>query len=323
MGYAKQIYARAAEILRQRREQAETQALMRKAQVLKVCPEIEEIERQMAQTGLAAVHAISAGEKAEEAVRALAVRNLELQEKRRELLAQHGFPADCLQPVYTCPVCSDTGAVNGHACACYNKLLRDLAYRELASESPLKLSDFNSFRLDVYDAVPNADGLIPREEMEAILRICQNYADTFSDKAQSLFMYGKTGLGKTHLSLAIAAAAIEKGYGVVYGSAQNLFGKLEKEHFGREPYSDTESLLEDCDLLILDDLGAEYTTGFIKAAVYNIVNTRLLCARPTILNSNLTFSELETRYSDRVTSRILGNYAVLHFVGRDMRIRLR
>ena len=81
---------------------------MRKAQVLKVCPEIEEIERQMAQTGLAAVHAISAGEKAEEAVRALAVRNLELQEKRRELLAQHGFPADCLQPRYTCPVCSDT-----------------------------------------------------------------------------------------------------------------------------------------------------------------------------------------------------------------------
>ncbi len=323
MGYAKQIYTRAAEILRQRREQAETQALMRKAQVLKVCPEIEEIERQMAQTGLAAVHAISAGEKAEEAVRALAVRNLELQEKRRELLAQHGFPADCLHPVYTCPKCSDTGSVDGQMCDCHKKLLRDLAYRELASESPLKLSDFDSFRLDVYDTVPNADGLIPREEMEAILRICQNYADTFSDKAQSLFMYGKTGLGKTHLSLAIAAAAIEKGYGVVYGSAQTLFGKLEKEHFGREPYADTESLLTDCDLLILDDLGAEYTTGFTKAAVYNIVNTRLLCARPTILNSNLTFSELEARYSDRVTSRILGSYTVLHFVGSDMRIRLR
>lgn len=323
MGYAKHIYTRAAEILQQRREQAETQALIRKAQVLKVCPEIEEIERQMAQTGLAAVHAISAGEKAEEAVRALAVRNLELQERRRELLAQHGFPADCLQPAYTCQKCNDTGSFDGQMCDCHKKLLRDLAYRELASESPLKLSDFDSFRLDVYDTVPDADGLIPREEMEAILRICRNYADTFSDSAQSLFLYGKTGLGKTHLSLAIAAAVIEKGYGVVYGSAQNLLGKLEKEHFGREPYADTEHLLTDCDLLILDDLGAEYTTGFTKAAVYNILNTRLLCARPTILNSNLTFSELETRYSDRVTSRILGSYTVLHFVGSDMRIRLR
>lgn len=323
MGYSKQIYARAAEILRQRREQAETQALVRRAQVLQKCPEIEKIERQMAQTGLAAVRAIGAGDKAEEVIRALAVRNLELQEKRRTLLAQNGFPANCLQPAYACPICSDTGSVDGHACACYEKLLRELAYQELAQESPLKLSDFDSFRLDLYATVPDSNCLIPREEMEAILQLCKNYAATFSDESGSLFLYGKTGLGKTHLSLAIAAAVIEKGYGVVYGSAQNLLGKLEKEHFGKAPDTDTESLLTDCDLLILDDLGAEYTTGFTRAAVYNIVNTRLLCARPTILNSNLDFKELETKYSDRVSSRILGSYTVLHFVGGDMRIRLR
>ncbi len=47
-------------------------------------------------------------------------------------------------------------------------------------------------------------------------------------------MTGGTGLGKTHLSLAIANEAIQKGYGVVYSSVGNLVTKLENEHFGRE-----------------------------------------------------------------------------------------
>lgn len=48
-----------------------------------------------------------------------------------------------------------------------------------------------------------------------------------------------TGLGKTHLSLAIAGGVIKKGYGVVYGSVNNIINRLEQEHFGRSDDADT------------------------------------------------------------------------------------
>ena len=137
--------------------------------------------------------------------------------------------------------------------------------------------------------------------MEGILSFCKGYAKDFTPHSGSLFLYGKTGLGKTHLSLAIAAEVIKRGYGVIYG----------------------ESLLLDCDLLILDDLGTEFTTAFTVAEIYNIVNTRDLQKKPTIINTNLNFKEFTDKYSDRVTSRILGSYTVLHFLGNDMRIQLR
>lgn len=323
MGYTKRIYTRAAAELQARRKQAEEEAAQHKAQVLKICPQISEIESEMAKTGLAAVKAVGAGNDAAEIINTLAKYNLELQAQRKELLLQNGFPADYLQPHYTCAICSDTGVANGKECVCYQKLLRDLAYGELSAQTPLKLCSFDSFSLSHYANTPDRDGVVPRKKMEEVFAFCKQYADTFSMDAPSLLFFGNTGLGKTHLSLAIAAAAIEKGYGVVYGSAQNLFSKLEKEHFGKTDNADTAELLLDCDLLILDDLGTEFTTGFVTAEFYNIVNTRLLSGKPTVINTNLSFTQLEEKYTNRIVSRILGCYEIRRFYGEDMRVKKR
>ena len=131
-------------------------------------------------------------------------------------------------------------------------------------------------------------------------------------------MYGKTGLGKTHLSLAIAAEVSKKGYKVIYGSAQNLLRKVEKEHFSGGDDETINSLLE-CDLLVLDDLGTEFESKFNASQVYNIINTRLNFSLPTIISTNLTMSELEGRYEQRVVSRLIGEYDVLMFIGNDVR----
>lgn len=323
MGYTKRIYARAAAELQARRKQAEEEAARHKAQVLETCPQISEIESEMAKTGLAAVKAVGAGKDAVEIINTLAKYNLELQAKRKELLLQNGFSADYLQPHYICDICADTGAADGKECACYQKLLRDLAYGELSAQTPLKLCSFDSFSLSHYANTPDANGVVPRKKMEEVFAFSKRYAETFSLDAPSLLFFGNTGLGKTHLSLAIGAAAIEKGYGVVYGSAQNLFSKLEKEHFGKTDTADTEEMLLDCDLLILDDLGTEFTTGFVTAAFYNIVNTRLLSGKPTVINTNLSFEELEKKYTNRVVSRILGCYEIRYFYGEDMRVKKR
>ena len=55
------------------------------------------------------------------------------------------------------------------------------------------------------------------------------YAKSFDLDSVSLYFYGRTGLGKTHLSLAIANEAVKKGYNVVYGSVINFLNKMEKE----------------------------------------------------------------------------------------------
>ncbi len=323
MGFSKQIYMQAADELHNRREKAEKEAARHKALFAEKCPQVLEIEREMAKTGLAAVKAVGAGKDAVDVIQNLAKYNLELQAKRKSLLSENGFPEDYLKPAYTCAICEDTGTTDGKVCVCYQKLLKELAYRELCAQTPLKLCKFHSFSLAYYRDTPNADGVIPRQKMEKVLEFCKKYADAFSESAPSLLFFGNTGLGKTHLSLAIAAEALEKGYGVVYGSAQTLFSKLEKEHFGRANSADTEERLLDCDLLILDDLGTEYTTGFVSASFYNIVNTRLLAGKPTIINTNLSFEELEDKYTNRIVSRILGCYQVFRFYGEDMRVKKR
>lgn len=323
MGYSKQIYKLAAAELRTRRERAEALAAQHKQEFARVCPAVSDIESEMAKTGLEAVKAIGAGENAVEMVRALAKYNLELQAKRKALLLENGFSENYLLPDYTCPLCKDTGVRDNAPCVCYQALLRDLAYQELAKSTPLRLCDFDSFSLTAYSDKPDANGVVPREEMRTIFEHCKAYAENFTLESDSLFFFGATGLGKTHLSLAIADKVIQKGFGVVYGTAQNLLTRLEKERFGRAEDADTENLLLGCDLLILDDLGTEFTTAFTVAAVYNILNTRELSGKPTIINTNLSLGELEQKYTARISSRILGKYAIYRFVGADQRIAKR
>ena len=133
-------------------------------------------------------------------------------------------------------------------------------------------------------------------------------------------MQGATGLGKTHLSLAIANVVLNKRFGVIYGSTPNILSKLEKERFRyTRTYEDSEKYLLDCDLLILDDLGTEYSTAYSSSTIYNIINSRIMMSKPTIISTNLSVRELEKVYSERLVSRIMGNHLRLRFLGTDIR----
>ena len=156
--------------------------------------------------------------------------------------------------------------------------------------------------------------------MSKVYEYCKAYAEDFTTKSKNLLMMGATGLGKTHLSLAIANRVIEKGYDVYYDSIQNIMDKLEKEHFGRLPRE--ESIKDDilsCDLLIIDDLGVEFTTQFTVAELHSIINTRILRCLPTIISTNLELTDIEKQYSQRIASRIIGTSMPLRFCGNDIR----
>lgn len=260
------------------------------------------------QLGLAALSGDSQG------LEALKAR-CEVLKKEKEALLQklHITPYAPL-----CAACRDTGRLpNGKLCDCVRKVAHDLAYRELCAEMPLDDSDFSNFRLDYYKRAQNANGSF--EMMQKTLAFCKKYAAEFSLHSPSLLFMGGTGLGKTHLTLSIAKTVLAAGFGVYYAPAQELIQQLENEHFSYSEQTPFLNRVLHCDLLLIDDLGTEFTTAFSQAQIYNIINSRLLQGRPTVINTNLTLPELEKKYSPRVTSRILGNYNIRKFTGSDIR----
>lgn len=322
MSYAERIHSAAAAELARRRDAAEKAQQARHSHVLAILPDIAVLEQELAMDGLAVVKAIGMGKDAAAFIEELSKSNLEKQRKIKEALVSNGFAADYLEVKYACPLCNDSGFIGGIACECFKSLLNTLADAELNETAPASECGFENFRLDYYPDQYNENIKSSiRERMSKIYDYCKNYAEDFDESSPSLFMYGATGLGKTHLSLAIASTATKAGYNVIYRSAQNLLRQLEKERFnsrGNDENSFEEEILN-CDLLIIDDLGVEFSTQFTVAAIYNIINSRLNSRRPTIISSNLTDDELEAKYTQRVTSRIVGNFVPLLFLGKDIR----
>lgn len=316
MAYSKETYKKAEQELAQRRNRALAEREDRHRIAVESVPEILETEERMSAAGLATIKALGMGAvDAKEYIRKLSEINLNAQAQRRMFLKKAGFPEDWLDVHYSCPKCEDKGFVNGIMCDCFKDLLKSLEYEKLCSKLPVGSCRFDNFKLDYY---PDGAGTSPRRRMESVLNYCKTYATDFSRRSPSLLLYGKTGLGKTHLSLAVAGKAVESGYGVIYTSAQNLFNKLEKEKFGRSD-GNTEETILDCDLLIIDDLGAEFTTQFTVSALYNIINSRELEGKPTVISTNLTPEQLTSTYSERIASRILSNFVMLYFDGSDIR----
>lgn len=316
MAYSKETYKKAEQELAQRRSRALAERENHHRIAVETVPEILEAEEKMSRAGLATIKAVGMGAAdAKEYIQKLSEINLEAQAQRRLLLKSNGFPEDWLDVHYTCKKCEDKGFVSGIMCGCFKELLKSIEYEKLCSKLPVGNCRFDNFKLDYY---PDGAGTSPKKRMESVLNYCKAYAADFSRRSPSLLLYGKTGLGKTHLSLAIAGKAVEEDYGVIYSSAQNLFNKLEKDKFGKAD-ANTEEAILDCDLLIIDDLGAEFTTQFTVSALYNIVNSRELESKPTIISTNLMPEQLTKAYGERIASRILSNYVMLYFDGSDIR----
>lgn len=322
-GYDREVYEAADRVLRERRRNAESQAEKRKAVFYSVCPQARGLEQRLAKTAVFAAKAVLAGKNAKEQLEHLREQNQTLRLQINDLLQSVHMTEQDLEPAYQCSKCRDTGYIDGKMCSCLKALLQEEAYKRLNALTPLSLSTFEGFSLDFYpDSTEQGSGRSPQKAMREILNNCRNYAETFSPSSSpNLLMQGATGLGKTHLSLAIANEALQKGYGVVYSSVNNLITRLENEHFGRNETGDSGSLLESCDLLILDDLGTEFRSSFSVATIYNIINTRLLLRKPTIISTNLSMRELQDRYSDRFASRIAGSYVRFLFLGHDNRMQ--
>ena len=278
-------------------------------------PVLSELEARLAKNGAKAALAALSGDT--NSLKALQSESLELLAQKEEIVKSAGI----IKPEPCCSICGDTGYKDAAYCSCVKALAKELTIKSLSQNMPIENCRFDTFDLKYYPDKPNSDGVVPRKVMTTILKTAKEYCIGFGKNSKSLLFMGGVGLGKTHISLSIVAEIIEKGFNVVYGTAQNIFSGVEKEHFsysGETPYLD--SLLSS-DLLVIDDLGTEFGTTFTQSAFYNIVNTRILSGLPTIINTNLSFKELEERYTPRITSRFIGSYEMITFFGNDIRLK--
>lgn len=320
MSYSQEVYSRAAEMLERRRERANLETQDRFDEISEKLPELDIIQRKLAQIGLNISKVFLYSKDKQADIEQLMKESLELQEQKKALLTKNGYSENALDVQFTCSACKDTGFIGSRRCKCHNELLKDIERSNLAKIAPLEDCTFETFDTRYYPDQVMENGISPRDKAEKIKNSCSRYAVNFSRTAKNIMFMGGTGLGKTHLSLAIANVVINKGYSVVYGTAQNILSDLQNENFGRDDnLRYYERAVLNCDLLILDDLGTEFKSSYTVACLYNIINTRLSAKLPTIISTNFTLDELEEKYDQRITSRITGEYSQLILVGNDIR----
>ncbi|MBQ7302861.1 MAG: ATP-binding protein [Clostridia bacterium] len=311
------IYEESHNILTERRTRANQQAAQLQDRMRAQNPRVAQVERALAASSAQVVKAVLDRADVTAVVARIRDENLALQTELATILREAGETVTNFEPQYTCPLCRDTGYVDQKRCACLDALLKELAVQHLERSAQVKLPTFDSLTTAYYpDTAEN--GMSPRVRMERVLDFCRHYAADFSNESESLLLCGPTGTGKTQVSLAIARTAAEKGFGVVYGPAGRLFHQLEREHFGRAD-GDTLEKLSACDLLVIDDLGTEFTGPFYTASLYELLNTRQLAGLPTIISTNLSLGQIAERYGEAVASRVIGAFQPIVFVGRDIR----
>lgn len=320
MAYKSTAYQKAINILERRRENAVLDAEARAREISEKLPEITEIQSRLSSIGSSIPKLFLTKENFEEEFSKLREKSLALQQRKKEILVKNGYDEDALSVKYYCPACSDTGYIDNRMCACHKEILKELERASLRKIAPIDSCTFDTFDVRYYPDEIMENGVNPREKAEKILQQCRYYAQSFNSHSPSLMFMGGTGLGKTHLSLAIANVAINKGYSVVYGSSFNILSDLKNESFGKTDdlnYNEYDVL--SADLLIIDDLGTEYRNQYNIACLYNIINTRILKKRPTVISTNVDFDDLSESYDQRITSRIAGEYSTLTLEGNDIR----
>ena len=319
------------------RRQSENRRVLddRRDEVFERFPRIRQIQEEIARSGADAVRAaLSASTFAASGAAAgfhgsagdpdLKSRIKALETEQQAILVKNGYPADYLKLPHTCPLCGDTGYVDGRKCTCFKKAEMDLFYSQPSLKNILQFENFDHFSFDWYsDRIKNeATGLTAKETARAAYDTAKRFVRDFDKKDDNLFIYGDTGVGKTFLSHCIAHDLLASSHSVFYFTAYDFFRLLADRTFSQPGSTDTgnEDLLE-CDLLILDDLGTEVTNSFVSSQLFLVLNERLLSQRSTIISTNLPLQDFSDTYSERTMSRIASSYTMLKLTGQDIRIQ--
>ncbi|WP_313755880.1 ATP-binding protein [Tissierella sp.] len=299
---------------------------IRKEKVYRKIPAIKRIDEDILKTGLSmSKYIIGNPHKYKESIENAKKIIEKLKMEKAYLMTESNIPVDYMDIKYDCESCKDTGYLDtGNQCNCLKQALVSRAYKMSNIENVLQKENFKSFNINIFKDEPfENERMTPRENMIDIVGIAEGFISNFTENnGENLLLYGTTGLGKTFLCNCIAKSLLDKNKIVIYQTAFTILEIIEKHRFGKDTrnYNDYQyNLLFEADLLIIDDLGTEVANTFTNAEIFNIVNTRIIAGKKTIISTNLTPKEISDTYTDRVFSRILDKFIPLKFYGHDLR----
>lgn len=318
-------YSQAIRDLARLREEHQHTHANRIEEVRRANPDYTRIELALRQQGMALARRILEGKSSisdiETAVR-------KLQAEKAALLESAGFKKDYLDDIYTCSHCHDKGFDDsGARCECLKRLIADHAVTDSNLTDYMREQTFDRVDYSLFAKQPAENGRQPLAYIKSAYERGLKFAQTFDATHANLLLMGNAGTGKTFFSSCIANYVLQRQKTVYYQSAFRLFDTLEKLKFGRldgEEQEQAEFLsryLYDTDLLIIDDLGTEFISAYSTAALFDLISTRQIQGKSTILSTNLNSQGLEQIYSNRLTSRLWGNYEIIPFIGQDLRLQ--
>lgn len=318
----KKIAAKIAEEFLLKKQKRESLIKERRQEIINKVPGYLDLEKEISSLSFSFFRKAADGFSPEKAAEAIKEKSGALTKKRDELFSGAGYSPDYLNPPYDCPLCKDEGFIDNSYCHCFQKKLveRTLAESNLAS---MQKNTFENFSLSWYSDEAEEGQLSPRDNMKKILADCIKFSENFKTTDDNLLFIGPSGLGKTFLSSCIANHLIGQGIDVIYQSSGVIFSLLDRIKFGKsvtEEEGFTLNKIMDTDLLILDDLGTEFITEFSVSELFRILNTRALNGKKTIISTNLSLADIKRIYSERIFSRIIGNFVIFKFYGKDIRM---
>ena len=293
-------------------------------EVYRALPQMEQFDREIGAVSLEQARKLLDGDKG--ALERLRFKISELKESREALLAVAGFAPDYMEQTYTCAECGDTGYVDGKKCRCLKQAEIAVLYGQSNLGSILERENFDYITYEYYDKglIVNAkEGISQYEYMRGVVEECRSYVENFREKGGNLLFQGKAGMGKTFLTNCIAKALLDKAATVIYLTAPDLFQILSDRRFDRGEADREERYrgVQECDLLIIDDLGTELNNSLGNSELFYCLNSRGLKNLSTIISTNLQMNELRDNYSERISSRVFSNYRIIQLFGEDIRIK--
>lgn len=306
------------------REKNKKEQEKRKEKVYAKLPRLKEIENEMVNLGIEITKAVlfDSGNK-EKLLEHLKKKQLDLKIEKAEILSSCNYPKDFLELKYNCKKCRDTGLIGLDKCSCFKQKQIAYNYKQSNLSQRFKTENFDNFNINYYSDKAMENGITPRRNMQHIYLECLKYVKDFDKHNRNMLFIGSPGLGKTFLCHSIAKDLLQIGKSVIYQSAPDLMDLVRKYKFDFDNEKQGDEALKDiykCDLLIIDDLGTELSTQFSGLVIYNILNKRLTESKKMIISTNLDVDEIIKGYSERITSRIFGNFDMFEFFGEDIRL---
>lgn len=294
----------------------------RKEDIKNLYPEILDLDNTIQKLSLKLSLAILQSKDAEATLSQYKDEIMDLRARKYEMLVSNGYSQEYLNLHYRCNNCKDTGFIGIQKCSCYKNKLIKLYYQNSDLEDTLREKNFNQFDINLFSSHKVGDEkYTPRKNMENTLEyITSEYIPMFADNTTNLLFFGNPGSGKTYLSYCIAKELLDDGFLVVYKTSDELINNLKDIRFNGN--SKLEVLLLDCDLLIIDDLGAEQKSDFVITELFNLLNKKLLRKKKMLVSTNLSLHDITKIYSERICSRLIGDFKLCKFYSDDIRIKL-